>query len=152
MVGPGTRSKQSKPVWAAEQMTQDLMGGQQSWADRAPRSIPSHQAHRSSWRQVSARDRTNSPATTASGTPTRAMTLNHTGSGVGSRELHEKIYCDKWIHDGTCAFIQQGCKYKHEMPNDRETQEHLGLFDGYNQTSSAVKGPPSDPPSPSPSA
>ena len=42
-----------------------------------------------------------------------------------------KIYCDKWIHDGTCAFTQQGCKYKHEMPTDKETQEKLGLFHGY---------------------
>ncbi|KAJ9156515.1 hypothetical protein NKR23_g1316 [Pleurostoma richardsiae] len=42
-----------------------------------------------------------------------------------------KIYCDKWIHDGTCAFTQQGCKYKHEMPTDKETQEKLGLFHGF---------------------
>lgn len=43
----------------------------------------------------------------------------------------EKIYCDKWIHDGVCAFTQQGCKYKHEMPHDRETQMNLGLFHGH---------------------
>ncbi|KAK0638733.1 hypothetical protein B0T16DRAFT_421699 [Cercophora newfieldiana] len=42
-----------------------------------------------------------------------------------------KVYCDKWIHDGTCAFTQQGCKYKHEMPHDRATQHALGLFHGY---------------------
>ncbi|KAE9377940.1 hypothetical protein N431DRAFT_554254 [Stipitochalara longipes BDJ] len=42
----------------------------------------------------------------------------------------EKIYCDKWIHEGTCAFTQMGCKYRHEMPMDRETQLSLGLNHG----------------------
>ncbi|EPE09903.1 c-x8-c-x5-c-x3-h type zinc finger protein [Ophiostoma piceae UAMH 11346] len=42
-----------------------------------------------------------------------------------------KIYCSKWVHDGTCAFTQQGCKYKHEMPHDTKTQRDLGLFQGY---------------------
>lgn len=41
-----------------------------------------------------------------------------------------KIYCDKWVHEGVCAFTQQGCKYKHEMPFDRQTQHQLGLFHG----------------------
>ncbi|KAK5987265.1 hypothetical protein PT974_11389 [Cladobotryum mycophilum] len=42
-----------------------------------------------------------------------------------------KIYCDKWIHEGVCAFTQQGCKYKHEMPFDEATQHSLGLFQGF---------------------
>ncbi|KAJ6783344.1 hypothetical protein PWT90_04343 [Aphanocladium album] len=42
-----------------------------------------------------------------------------------------KIYCDKWIHEGVCAFTQQGCKFKHEMPQDEATQRSLGLFHGY---------------------
>ncbi|KAK1700346.1 hypothetical protein BDP55DRAFT_625936 [Colletotrichum godetiae] len=41
-----------------------------------------------------------------------------------------KIYCDKWVHEGVCAFTQQGCKYKHEMPFDKATQHSLGLFHG----------------------
>ncbi|PNY26241.1 Uncharacterized protein TCAP_03829 [Tolypocladium capitatum] len=41
-----------------------------------------------------------------------------------------KIYCDKWIHEGVCAFTQQGCKFKHEMPADEQTQRSLGLFQG----------------------
>ncbi|KAF3761128.1 hypothetical protein M406DRAFT_334735 [Cryphonectria parasitica EP155] len=56
-------------------------------------------------------------------------------NGPGNRgpngPRREKIYCDKWIHDGTCAFTQQGCKFKHEMPQDKETQQSLGLFHGY---------------------
>ena len=42
-----------------------------------------------------------------------------------------KVYCDKWVHEGVCAFTQQGCKYKHEMPFDKFTQHQLGLFHGY---------------------
>lgn len=42
-----------------------------------------------------------------------------------------KIYCDKWVHEGVCAFTQQGCKYKHEMPFDKATQHALGLFHGF---------------------
>jgi hypothetical protein len=42
----------------------------------------------------------------------------------------EKIYCDKWIHEGVCAFTQLGCKYKHEMPLDKATQLSLGLNHG----------------------
>ncbi|CAM1500675.1 Fc.00g098370.m01.CDS01 [Cosmosporella sp. VM-42] len=42
-----------------------------------------------------------------------------------------KIYCDKWVHEGVCAFTQQGCKYKHEMPIDTATQHSLGLFHGF---------------------
>ena len=49
------------------------------------------------------------------------------GTPSGRRE---KIYCDKWVHDGVCAFAQQGCKYKHEMPLDVPTQRSLGLFHG----------------------
>ncbi|ETS74544.1 hypothetical protein PFICI_13028 [Pestalotiopsis fici W106-1] len=41
-----------------------------------------------------------------------------------------KVYCDKWVHEGVCAFTQQGCKYKHEMPFDKVTQHQLGLFHG----------------------
>ena len=41
-----------------------------------------------------------------------------------------KVYCDKWVHEGVCAFAQQGCRYKHEMPLDRQTQHLLGLYHG----------------------
>ncbi|TAQ90190.1 hypothetical protein B7494_g1452 [Chlorociboria aeruginascens] len=46
------------------------------------------------------------------------------------RERREKVYCDKWVHEGTCAFTQVGCKYKHEMPMDKATQLSLGLTHG----------------------
>jgi hypothetical protein len=53
------------------------------------------------------------------------------GAPIGQRRT--KIYCDKWVHEGVCAFTQQGCKYKHEMPTDKATQHQLGLFHGYPQ-------------------
>ncbi|VUC22646.1 unnamed protein product [Clonostachys rosea] len=42
----------------------------------------------------------------------------------------DKKYCDKWVHEGVCAFAQQGCRYKHEMPYDKATQNLLGLYHG----------------------
>ncbi|KAL8940692.1 MAG: hypothetical protein Q9216_002679 [Gyalolechia sp. 2 TL-2023] len=30
----------------------------------------------------------------------------------------KKVYCSHWIRTGECDFIQQGCLYKHEMPDD----------------------------------
>ncbi|KAI1389567.1 uncharacterized protein F4822DRAFT_205170 [Hypoxylon trugodes] len=56
-------------------------------------------------------------------------THNHQGQNQPQRR--PKIYCDKWVHEGVCAFTQQGCKYKHEMPFDKVTQHQLGLFHGF---------------------
>ncbi|CAJ2503258.1 Uu.00g106520.m01.CDS01 [Anthostomella pinea] len=54
------------------------------------------------------------------------------GGGIGGPgQRRPKIYCDKWVHEGVCAFTQQGCKYKHEMPFDKVTQHQLGLFHGF---------------------
>lgn len=60
-----------------------------------------------------------------------AAAIIRSNAAAAAPGRRDKIYCDKWIHDGTCAFTQQGCKFKHEMPNDKETQEKLGLFHGY---------------------
>ncbi|KAH7350883.1 hypothetical protein BKA65DRAFT_476239 [Rhexocercosporidium sp. MPI-PUGE-AT-0058] len=63
----------------------------------------------------------------------------------------EKIFCDKWIHEGVCAFTQMGCKYKHEMPLDRATQLTLGLNHGipsWYRRSYALTLRPSSPPMP----
>ncbi|KAI1778037.1 hypothetical protein F4818DRAFT_456044 [Hypoxylon cercidicola] len=63
---------------------------------------------------------------------------SHGGGGGGGHnngsqqpQRRPKIYCDKWVHEGVCAFTQQGCKYKHEMPFDKVTQHQLGLFHGF---------------------
>ncbi|CAD0091417.1 unnamed protein product [Aureobasidium mustum] len=43
-------------------------------------------------------------------------------------DQRKKIYCTYWIQNqGQCAFTQQGCIYKHEMPEDKETLESIGL-------------------------
>ncbi|KAG9675456.1 hypothetical protein KCU99_g8691, partial [Aureobasidium melanogenum] len=39
----------------------------------------------------------------------------------------KKIYCTYWIQNGQCGFTQQGCMYKHEIPEDKETLESIGL-------------------------
>ncbi|KAH4066236.1 hypothetical protein HBI38_104710 [Parastagonospora nodorum] len=38
----------------------------------------------------------------------------------------KKVYCSHWIKTGECSFIQQGCRYKHEMPNLEKLRE-LGV-------------------------
>ncbi|KAH6713073.1 hypothetical protein BKA61DRAFT_483753 [Leptodontidium sp. MPI-SDFR-AT-0119] len=63
----------------------------------------------------------------------------------------EKIFCDKWIHEGVCAFTQMGCKYKHEMPLDKATQLTLGLNHGipsWYRRAYAITLRPSSPPMP----
>ncbi|KAI1462823.1 hypothetical protein F4805DRAFT_472037 [Annulohypoxylon moriforme] len=55
----------------------------------------------------------------------------HHGAGGQQPQRRPKVYCDKWVHEGVCAFTQQGCKYKHEMPFDKVTQHALGLFHGF---------------------
>lgn len=51
---------------------------------------------------------------------------------MGQRNMpkRDKVYCDKWVHEGICAFTQQGCRFKHEMPEDAATLRMLGLFHG----------------------
>lgn len=46
-------------------------------------------------------------------------------------QRRKKVYCDKWVHEGICAFTQIGCKFKHEMPTDKETQIAVGLNHGF---------------------
>ncbi|GAP84586.2 putative chromatin remodeling complex subunit protein [Rosellinia necatrix] len=60
-------------------------------------------------------------------------TPTHLQNTAPPGQRRPKIYCDKWVHEGVCAFTQQGCKYKHEMPSDKITQHQLGLFHGYPQ-------------------
>ncbi|TGO28491.1 hypothetical protein BPAE_0027g00580 [Botrytis paeoniae] len=62
--------------------------------------------------------------------PARASPANNAMIPMGGPFRREKIYCDKWVHEGTCAFTQVGCKYKHEMPMDKATQVSLGLNHG----------------------
>ncbi|KAI3335900.1 hypothetical protein F4824DRAFT_500389 [Ustulina deusta] len=65
-------------------------------------------------------------------TPSTANLLSPSLSNAATGgHRRSKIYCDKWVHEGVCAFTQRGCKYKHEMPSDKLTQHQLGLFQGY---------------------
>ncbi|KAL8820465.1 MAG: hypothetical protein Q9223_001326 [Gallowayella weberi] len=38
----------------------------------------------------------------------------------------KKVYCSHWIRNGDCDFMQQGCLYKHEMP-DNDTLKAIGI-------------------------
>ena len=39
----------------------------------------------------------------------------------------KKEYCTYWILHGDCAYVQQGCLYKHEMPSKAKLQE-IGIW------------------------
>ena len=44
--------------------------------------------------------------------------------GMGTRgTLGKKVYCTHWIRWGECDYTQQGCLYKHEMPDEQKLQE-----------------------------
>ncbi|KAI0134747.1 hypothetical protein BJ170DRAFT_215456 [Xylariales sp. AK1849] len=72
----------------------------------------------------------NSLGSTNSNNSTAGGALNAAPGRDLGPQRRPKIYCDKWVHEGVCAFTQQGCKYKHEMPFDKVTQHQLGLFHG----------------------
>ncbi|KAL5596837.1 hypothetical protein BROUX41_006479 [Berkeleyomyces rouxiae] len=74
-----------------------------------------------------------SPPPTGVPAMNQPVTMAHVESATKSSSTSlkkPKIFCDKWVHEGVCAFTQQGCKFKHEMPIDKETQHSLGLFHG----------------------
>ena len=39
----------------------------------------------------------------------------------------KKLYCMYWIRTGQCDFMQTGCVFKHEIPEDEETRQRIGL-------------------------
>ncbi|KAM0700520.1 hypothetical protein Q7P35_012241 [Cladosporium inversicolor] len=47
-------------------------------------------------------------------------------SPKSSYEQKDKIYCSYWIRSGECDYTQQGCRYKHEMP-DKATLASIGF-------------------------
>ena len=51
------------------------------------------------------------------------------GDKVQKNQRHrgKKVYCTHWLSKGNCAYMQQGCIYKHEIPKDQDTWESLGF-------------------------
>jgi hypothetical protein len=49
-----------------------------------------------------------------------------TSSPSNMSELGDKVYCTHWIRHGECDYTQQGCRYKHEMP-DRNVLASIGF-------------------------
>ena len=43
-------------------------------------------------------------------------------------DVEKKTYCTYWIRTGECDYTQQGCRYKHEVP-DLETLNRIGFRD-----------------------
>lgn len=60
--------------------------------------------------------------------PETALRISRTPSSSpkSSFEQKDKIYCSYWIRSGECDYTQQGCRYKHEMP-DKATLASIGF-------------------------
>lgn len=60
--------------------------------------------------------------------PNAAVRISRTPSSSprSSFEQKDKIYCSYWIRSGECDYTQQGCRYKHEMP-DKATLVSIGF-------------------------
>ena len=41
--------------------------------------------------------------------------------------MGKKVYCTYWIQTGNCNYMQEGCKYKHEIPKDEDTRRAIGF-------------------------
>ena len=49
------------------------------------------------------------------------------GAGAGTKgTIGRKVYCTHWIRWGECDYTQQGCLYKHEMP-DEDGLHEIGI-------------------------
>jgi hypothetical protein len=62
---------------------------------------------------------------TPPGGPSKPSSLSRNG-GTNTPESSDKVYCTHWIRHGECDYIQQGCRYKHEMPN-KATLQSIGF-------------------------
>lgn len=60
--------------------------------------------------------------------PETALKISRTSSSSPKSpyEQKDKIYCSYWIRSGECDYTQQGCRYKHEMP-DKATLASIGF-------------------------
>lgn len=83
----------------------------------SPAPVPSREYLTASPNEPSSSDRS------GSGFPNSMSRL----AGITS-DPSKKEYCTHWIRHNSCDFVQQGCRYKHEMP-DREKLRELGFPD-----------------------
>ena len=100
---------------------------------------PSRQAYAAqSWRkdagldlqrQRSARDRADDPMQSGGDSlKCQSRTPLYQAQNLSSQVRRgKKEYCMHWITTGECNYMQQGCRYKHELPADKETWARIGL-------------------------
>ncbi|MCJ1228859.1 hypothetical protein MMC12_005522 [Toensbergia leucococca] len=82
-----------------------------------------------SWRQnVKSIDETQAKidAVVAASEVTETSPASRTKNAATPGTFGKKVYCTHWIRWGECDYTQQGCLYKHEMP-DEETLSNIGI-------------------------
>ena len=58
--------------------------------------------------------------------PSPSSNHDYKSRDYGPSTYGKKVYCTHWLRHGECDFIQQGCLYKHEMP-DELTLKSIGI-------------------------
>ena len=116
-VAPAYRASQtSRPLSAYETMT--------NWRSKA--LVPSAATPDKTQSLIDAITNTVQGAETASRV---GYVPKHRQSAIASGKVPDpdkKEFCTYWIRTGECDYLQQGCLYKHEMP-DKATLERIGF-------------------------
>lgn len=93
-----------------------------------------------SWRRSDPLTASNSSASEATQNAINAILRSEAGAETAERigyhprdttpppsgimpDQEKKVYCTHWILHGWCGFVQQGCRYKHEMPDKAKLVE-----------------------------
>lgn len=131
------RPAASDPVSYTSEQSRPATGSPPRSDSSAPQQLPVS-ATAATWRRVddaaSAKSQEIIDNTLAQSThspthkPETAFKISRTppSSPKSSFEQKDKIYCSYWIRSGECDYTQQGCRYKHEMP-DKATLASIGF-------------------------
>ncbi|EGP91046.1 uncharacterized protein MYCGRDRAFT_106974 [Zymoseptoria tritici IPO323] len=126
-----------------QQLVSEAAGHRRQQSSVNPRSTPPPSSTATSWRR-----NTPAPPVSDADTALNAILNSQTGANAASRlnyrpnptntfthvppsgtmpDPDKKEFCTYWILHGDCAFQQQGCRFKHEMPA-REKLKEIGIW------------------------
>ncbi|KAK4503859.1 hypothetical protein PRZ48_004774 [Zasmidium cellare] len=93
-----------------------------SWRNREPLTTSNNSASETTLNTINAILRSEAGAETAERIGYRPRDTTPPPSGI-IPDQEKKVYCTHWILHGWCGFAQQGCRYKHEMPDKAKLAE-----------------------------
>lgn len=93
-----------------------------SWRRSEPLAISNTSASEATQNAINAILRSEAGAETAERIGYHSRDTTPPPSGIVP-DQEKKVYCTHWILHGWCGFVQQGCRYKHEMPEKSKLAE-----------------------------